>query len=102
MKCMVMGKSLLNDKLLWELDYSVISTEETLDILGVSFSCTNSYCHHIEQRVTSARRAIFSISAVGMTYPGLSTEVKTHLWKTIGLPSLLYGLKCVYMYQTLL
>ena len=33
------------------------------------------------------------LASIGCCYPGLSTEVKVHLWKTVGLPSLLYGME---------
>ena len=33
------------------------------------------------------------LASISCCYPGLSTEVKVHIWKTIGLPSLLYGME---------
>ena len=47
---------------------------------------------HIDKRVNASRRAMYALASVGCSYPGLATEVKVHLWKTIGLPSLLYNL----------
>ena len=34
-----------------------------------------------------------------MAYPGLSTAVKTHLWKTIGSPTLMYGMESIPLPQ---
>ena len=75
----------------------IIKTENSLDILGIRFSSRHTYCDHVEQRVNSARRAMHSLSSVGMAYPGLSSDVKIHLWKTIGSPSLLYGMDGVHL-----
>ena len=38
---------------------------------------------------------MFSISNIGMSYPGLNTKSKVHLYKTICLPTLLYGVDCL-------
>ena len=45
------------------------------------------------KRVNASRRAMYVLASMGCPYPGLATEVKVHLWKTIGLPSLLYNLE---------
>ena len=42
---------------------------------------------------TSIAWVCYALASVGCSYPGLATEVKVHLWKTIGLPSLLYNLE---------
>ena len=36
---------------------------------------------------------MYALASVGCSYPGPATEVKVHLWKTTGLPSLLYNLE---------
>ena len=38
-------------------------------------------------------RAMYALASMGCSYPGLATEVKVHLWKTVGLTSLLYNLE---------
>ena len=38
-----------------------------------------------------ARRAMYRLRGAGVGYPGLSSEAKAHIWKTVGVPSLLYG-----------
>ena len=45
------------------------------------------------KRVNASRRAMYVLASMGCPYPGLATEVKVHLWKAIGLPSLLYNLE---------
>ena len=37
--------------------------------------------------------ACIALASVGCSNPGLATEVKVHLWKTNGLPTLLYNLE---------
>ena len=57
------------------------------------FSSTISCDAHIDKRVNASRRAMYALGSVGFSYPALATEFKVHLWKTIGLPSLLYNLE---------
>ena len=38
---------------------------------------------------------MFSLSNIGMSYPGLNTNSKVHLYKTICQPTLMYGLDCL-------
>ena len=45
---------------------------------------------------------MYGLTSLGCCYPGLSTDVKAHLYKTIGLPSLLYGIESVSLNQTLM
>ena len=37
----------------------------------------------------------FGLQEIGFTYPGLSTFVKSHLWNSMGLPTLLYGMEFI-------
>ena len=41
------------------------------------------------------KRSMFSRSNFGMSCPGLNTKSKVHLYKTICLPTLLYGVDCL-------
>jgi len=41
------------------------------------------------------RRSMFSIRNIGMSYPGLNTKSQVHLYKTICLATLLYGVDCL-------
>ena len=77
----------------WNLGGHKITNAETLEILGTMFTSNISCDAHIDKRVNASRRAMYALTSVGCSYPGLTTEVKVHLWKTIGLPSLLYHLE---------
>ena len=58
--------------------------------------------HRSRNGYPGCRRAMYGLTSVGCCYPGLSTDVKAHLYKTIGLPSLLYGIESVSLDQTLI
>ena len=77
----------------WNLGGHKIENVETLEILGIMFTYNISCDAHIDKRVNASRRAMYALASVGCSYPGLATEVKVHLWKTIGLPSLMYNLE---------
>ena len=49
----------------------------------------------VENIISCERRAMYRYYSVGWRYPGLSTETKSYLWKTTGVPSLTYGLDCI-------
>ena len=87
------GKNLFHDFPIWKLGDQHIDIEDQLEILGTTFSSSMSYHNHIEKRCQASRRAMCGLASIGCCYPGHSTEVEIHLWKTIGLPSLLYGME---------
>ena len=91
--CMISNKNPFIKYPSWSLGGHKIKNTETLEILGTVFTSNISYDAHIDKRVNASRRAMYALASVGCSYPGLSTEVKVHLWKTIGLPSLLYNLE---------
>ena len=93
-KFMAVGKPVFDDVSLNMMSH-VITSEENMEILGVNFSKDSKFDIHVGNRINASRRAIFSLSSAGMSYPGLSTSVKTYLWKTIGVPSVSYGLNSV-------
>ena len=94
-KCMISGKLFSSSKPEWHLGGQPISIVDSVDILGVNYSRDAQFHNHVTQRTSACRRCMFSLQDVGMCYPGLSTEVKTHLWKSMGLPTLLYGAEAV-------
>jgi len=69
-----------------------ITNVECIDILGVSFSAVGNYASHVTTRLTKCRNSSFALSGAGMCYPGLASETKSHLFKTICQPTLMYGL----------
>jgi hypothetical protein len=92
---MLIGKNLLTSEPSVILDNDVISNVDQLEILGVAMDKKGSYKSHIEKRISSCRKSLYKLSCCGMTYPGLHTEVKCYLWKSVGAPTLLYGSECI-------
>ena len=90
---MIVGKNPFHDFPIWKLGDQHIDIEDHLEILGTTFSSSMSYHSHVEKHCQVSRRTMCGLASIGCCYPGLSTEVKIHLWKTIGLPSLLYGME---------
>jgi len=66
-----------------------------MDILGVTLNNNVKYKDYVNTRIQKAKRSMFSISNIGMSYPGLNTESNIHLYKTICSPTLLYGVDCL-------
>ena len=91
-KCIIIGKSLMKSPPVWKLNDYIIDISKEVEILGVTFSSDNKPSSHIQKRITSCRKSIYSLSAVGMSYPGIHTDIKAHIWKTVGTPTLLYGM----------
>jgi len=54
-----------------------------MDILGVTFNNNVKYNDYVNTRIQKAKRSMFSISNIGMSYPGLNTESNIHLYKAI-------------------
>ena len=64
----------------WYLDDVVMDTVTKFDILG--YKC---------------RRDFYSLSNVGMNYPGLNNISNSQLYRSICLQTLPYGLDCIYL-----
>jgi len=69
---------------LWYPKNKRIQNLEDMDILGVTFNTNFKYNDYTSTRIQKAKRSMFSISNIGMSYPGLNAESKVHSYKTIG------------------
>ena len=94
---MVAGKCSVQNELSWYLGMKKIQMVDFMDILGIRFSANGKTTNHLNNRITSTRRAMYGLCSTGMAYPGLATDVKVHLWNTIGVPCLMYGLDAVHL-----
>ena len=93
-KCMIVGRTHFKDPPRWTLSGNAILNSDSIDILGTVFTSDLSSLSNTEKRIQACRRAMYSLAGAGCTYPGsLSSEVKTYLWKTIGIPSLLFNME---------
>ena len=90
-KCMVTGKTILKGDTVWFLNGQPIENVSKLDILGCSFSSNGKASLHVDKRTQSCRQAFYNLGEIGMSYPGLDSMTKAHLWRTVCNPSLVYG-----------
>jgi len=93
--CMIIGRCPMTTLPSWELKGEPIKVAEEMTILGISLPA--SPATHVANRVSAARRSIFGFAEAGSLYPGLCTEAKVHIWKTVALPVLRYGLEAIDM-----
>ena len=99
-KCMTIGMKYFNEDHTWHLGPNIqLVNGNSLDILGVSY---NAYMYgtntdHVTNRISKCRQSVYGLrdSSTCMSYPGADIRIKKHLWKTICLPTLLYGMECV-------
>ena len=94
-KCMIAGHSSLRNNLEWFLGQNDMDNVKCLEILGTIFSNDGRSKLNMDKRVKSCRQSFYSLQPVGMCHGGLGTAAKVHLWKTICLPTLLYGTDAV-------
>jgi len=99
-KCMVAGKNPWQSHPTWSLYGHHMESATSLDILGVVYSRDGSCQPHITKRTQNCRKAFYSLSDIGLSYPGLAPDVKAYLWRTVCSPSLLYGCDALYIPET--
>jgi len=63
----------------WYLKNKCIQNVEDMDILGVTFNNNVKYNDYISTRILKAKRNMFSISNIGMLYPGLNIKKQSSL-----------------------
>ena len=91
----ITGKNKFVSEPTWYLNGIQVNTESNLEILGVNFSSGGIYNDHVSSIMNKCKRSMFSPSNIGMSYPGLNTNSKVHLYKTICQPTLMYDLDCL-------
>jgi hypothetical protein len=72
-----------------------IHNADSIDILGVTFTAKTDFNQHVNNRITKCRNSSFSLSDVGMCYPGVMSDTKSYLFRSVCQPTLLYGLDAV-------
>ncbi len=101
-KCMCIGKSstCFVTKPVWHLKGIAIENVHNLEVLGVNFDYNVKYNDHIQIRIQKCKRSVYSLSNVGMCYPGLNSDSKVRLFKSICQPTLMYGTDCLALSNT--
>ena len=93
--CMVIGKNILQQVPTFSICSEEMKIVNSVNLLGVNI---NSKCDaqiHVDNRVRKCRMSYYGLGNSGMAYPGLATDVKSHLWRTICDPVLSYGIECI-------
>ena len=93
-KCLQTGPDLFSTEPVFTLNGNDIDNVRTLNILGTVFNRRGSSCDHVDTRIQKCRQSFHALASSGMSHPGISTEAKVHLWKTVCSPTLTYGLDC--------
>ena len=95
-KCMIINKKIFKSEPSLYLGKDKIDIENDLEILGTIFSNDLSPNAHIQKRTKACRQTMYGLAEIGCSYPGgLATDVKLHLWKTMGQPVLTSGLETI-------
>lgn len=96
----VIGKQVLKQCPKIYLNNNEVTLKSNIEILGVSYESAGSFTSHVNNRISACRKSMFKLSAIGFQYPGLHCTVKSYLWKTVGSPTLLYGMECISLTQS--
>lgn len=93
--CMTIGKRIWRDEPRWRLGESLIKNVDSMILLGTLFNSKLTGADNVNSKILICRRAAFGLSSSGLCYPGLSTETKTFLWKSVCQPiTLNFALEC--------
>ena len=92
-KYIVSGKSLFITEPEFVLGDTKIARVENIEVLGTIFPSDASSADHVDKRIQSTRRAMYSLVTAGCSYPGLSTDAKVYMWNSVGRSSLTYNLE---------
>ena len=65
-----------------------MKTSDDLEILGVTFTGNNKFDKHVQLKSQKCRKSMYSLNSISMCYPGLNSVSKSHLYKSICLPTL--------------
>ena len=90
-----LGKNILKDEPVIYIKNCKVQHKNDIELLGVSMDSSCDYSNHVNNRISSCRRGIYGLAPSGMSYPGLCTEAKTYIWKSVGAPLLFYSMDCI-------
>jgi hypothetical protein len=101
-RCMIVGKNHFHNEPEWTLNGTKIENASHVEILGNVFSHDLKSCMHVDKRISKCRGSYYNMSSIGMSYPGLSSDAKSYLWKYVCVPSLIYGIDAMCIDRLLL
>ena len=80
---------------IWRIGNSQVGLSDEALVLGVTFTNTLKSSNHVQNRIRKCNQGMFAMSSMGLSYPGLNSDVKAFLWNTIGCPILTYGMESI-------
>jgi hypothetical protein len=95
--CMIAGKTSFVNEPCWYLNGARLHNVDQLEVLGVTITKNLDPVPHINNRISKARRSMYRYREAGFNYPGLASDAKAHIWQSVGVRSLTYGMDCIYM-----
>ena len=91
------GKQSLKTPPLWTLGDTQVELSEDAVVLGVTFTSSLHSAPHVKSRIRKCQQGMFKLSSMGLSYPGLNSDVKAFLWNSIGSPILTYGMESIQL-----
>ena len=79
----------------WTLGNTQVGLSEEALILGVTINSTLSSNKHVKNRMRKCQQSMFKMTPMGLSYPGLNSDVKAFLWNSICCPILVYGMESI-------
>ena len=84
----------------WKLGNNIIENVSSMYILGVALNNNLKNSNPVNDCVQKWYRYFYSLRNVGFSYPGVHSDAKSNMWKTICQPVLLYGSNCINLSST--
>ena len=96
-KCMILGQHRFITEPTWLLKDAILENTDCLEILGCCYDSNGAMSSHIDKRLTRCRQSFYKLSEVGLSSysGGLNAHTKSYLWKSMCLPTLVYGCECI-------
>ena len=99
-KCMIVGHHKFYAEPRWKLGTNIIENVSSMDILGVAFNNNLKHSIYVNNRIQKCYRSFYSLRNAGFSYPGVHSDVKSYMWKSMCQPVLLYGSDCINLSST--
>ena len=97
-QCIIYGKNPFNLQPSWHIDTCELQIAENLEYLG-TFLGHNGSSAHISKRITSCRRAFYSLQGAGICKNGLEVNTAVYVFKATCLGILKHASNSVYLSQ---
>ena len=72
-----------------------VRLSEDTEVQDITFDSKLDSNKHVKNRIRKCHQGIYKLSSLGLSYPGLNSDVKAFLWKSIGCPLISYGMESI-------